>query len=241
MAKEKKDDKAHSVSKPERKQSGLFNKLLILAVLVALAVAGLFLSNALAPPQFVDTESAANADYFDFNNSRLVSSDVQVFQQSFQPLVCDQGNLVYWRELRVYEVQENNQTKTYSTITLFVKNVGSNSVKNIFVKERLPDDVAASPADLVGFSVKPFAFEKGSVVVNWLFDSIEPGETKSVSYTVEKKLDPKALEDFDSPTAVSQTTAAASAQSQPFDFTLVGLALVVVGLGAVIVFFMRSR
>jgi hypothetical protein len=187
--------------------------------------------------QFTPSSSQSN---FDFSDARLVSSNTQVFRQSFQPLVCDQGNLVYWRELRVYEMHDKNTTRTFSTISLYVKNVGNNTVKNLLVKERLPESVATTPEDIVGFNVKPFGFEKGSVVVNWLFDNIQPGETKTVSYTVEKQLNDSTLGEYQSPTAVSRTTTAATA-SQSFDFTLIGLVLVAVVLGGVIVFFLQGQ
>ena len=214
---------------------------------MALVLAALALSQKGGLPQFLQDSSTPSVqpnvqtNIFDFSDAKLVSSNTQVFRQTFQPLVCDQGNLVYWRELRVYEVKVNNTLKTYSTISLYVKNVGNNTVTNLLVKERLPESVATTPEEIVGFNVKPFGFEKGSVVVNWLFENIEPGETKTVSYTVEKELNESTLGEYDSPTAVSRTTTAATASQSSLDFTIVGLVLVAVVLGGVIVFFLQGK
>ncbi|MFH1056596.1 MAG: hypothetical protein V1717_02260 [Candidatus Micrarchaeota archaeon] len=220
-----------------------------LLVSLALVAAGLLGSFFFQPPQVSipsATQPQASVQQDLLEEAKLLSTESQVFTQTIQPLVCDQGNLTYWRELRVYNVTRQNQTRTFSTVTLFVKNVGEKAVKNVVVKEKLPEQIAKTPEEIIGFSVTPFAFEKGSVVVDWLFESIDPGETKSVSYTVEKDLEPGILGEFDAPQSVSTTTGQAVAQAapqkaQPFDYTIVGLVFVAVILGAVIVLFSRRQ
>ena len=183
-----------------------------------------------------------SAGIFDPSKAELLSEQSQVFTQTIQPLVCDKGDLVYWRELRVYNVTKGNKTSTFSTITLFVKNSGSGAIDNFLVKEKLPESVAKTPEEIVGFSITPFAFEEGSVVVDFLFDNIEPGETKQVSYTVDKKLDERVLGEYEPPKAVSATTGnAIQPKKQGLDYTLVGLVVVAVVLGGLIIFFLKRE
>ena len=236
---------------------GKKRKPLALVLSIALVAAGVLGSIFFAPQNLSYAFQSTSSDYgyagpvpieqasaaeLDLSNARLISEQTQVFTQTLQPLVCDQGNLVYWRELKVYNVTWGNTTKTYSTITLFVKNVGGTPVNNIFIKEKLPEKVAKTPDELVGFSVTPFAFEEGSVVVDFLFNNIQPQETKQVSYTVEKPLDPQVLNEYEPPKTVSANAADAPAPTkQGFDFALIGLVAVAVVLGAIIVLFLRRN
>ncbi|MBI4361209.1 hypothetical protein HY572_05555 [Candidatus Micrarchaeota archaeon] len=154
---------------------------------------------------FVATASASET---------LVSSEREVFTKTLQPLVCEAGkdSIDITRELNVYEVEEIvagvKTVKHYSTITLHVKNTGNVDLKDVLVKERVPDSVAQRPEDLFNFNIPPTSFEKGSVVVTWLFDEVQAGEEKQVSYTVEKKLDEQVLNDYEPPKVLSKAAGA---------------------------------
>jgi len=139
----------------------------------------------------------------------VLRNETQVYTRYFTPVVCGQSsaNLTVWRELAVYNTTriENGVAKTvyYTTITLYLRNDARVPFKNFFLNELLPESVAKTADELVGFSLPPDHFEKGSVVVSWLFESVEPGETKSVSYTVEKKLDERVLDEYEAPRVVA--------------------------------------
>ncbi|NUN11142.1 hypothetical protein HUU53_00675 [Candidatus Micrarchaeota archaeon] len=182
--------------------------------------------------------------------ANVLYSNVQEYTQKTEPLVCDQGELIYWRQLRTYELDTPEGRKTFTTITLNVKNVGSTPVKDILVKEKLPAEVATLPEELIDFNIQPLRFEEGSVVVTWLMDNVDPGETESRSYTVEKELDNKVLDDYDAPKVISRQLDSGPATTSEstegttqggIDFTLIGLAGVIVILGGAAAFLMKRQ
>ena len=155
------------------------------------------------------------------------------------------------RSLSLRIIPMCQQTLCCQTSFLIPKLLGlapSSSVHYIFGKK----------GDLFNFTVAPYRFETGSVVVTWLFDNIEPGETKSVSYTVEKELGEEVLDEFEAPQVVAagaglpetrqaiaapQGTAEQPGSTQggtPFDWTPVVLVGLMVVVGAVIFFFARK-
>jgi len=142
----------------------------------------------------------------------VLRNETQVYTRTYTPVLCVQqdANFTVWRELAVYNTTRISggiaRNVYYSTITVYLRNDGSAPFQNFFLKEHLPDAVASTPGELFNFTKAPDSFEQGSVVVSWLFENIEPGETKSVSYTVEKKLDERVLEDYESPPVVAAGT-----------------------------------
>jgi len=179
----------------------------------------------------------------------LIENQTQVFTQRVAPIECDKGTLVFWREFKTFSVTKGNETKKYTTVTLYIENKGNASISNFLLKEHLPEAVASSPSELFNFTAQPYRFEKGSVVVTWLFDNIGPGEKKSVSYTVEKEIDEKTMGEYQAPQVLAQQIGGQenATQKQPtesktagFDFTLVGIIAVMIVLAGVILYLMRQ-
>ncbi|MEM0475865.1 MAG: hypothetical protein QW343_03660, partial [Candidatus Norongarragalinales archaeon] len=138
---------------------------------------------------------------------------------------------------------------------LTIQNKGNQSVSNVLVAEYIPDIVALEPGEVFNYSVAPRSIRKGSVVVEWMFDKIEPGANASVSYTVEKRLSADALKDFEAPNVVAQAVkaGAAGAQASPttpivtvaaqraaVDWTLPGIVVAMALVAAVAYFFVRK-
>jgi hypothetical protein len=179
----------------------------------------------------------------------VVFNETQVYTRHYTPIMCgNSSSLTVWRELAVYNITTVeagvSRTRFYSTITLFLRNDQASPLRDFFLKEHVPDSVAQLPAELLNFTVVPNAFEKGSVVVSWLFDNIEPGETKVVSYTVEKELDEDVLDEFESPRVVAagvdlpESSGAEQGSTAP-DYTPVALMALVAVMGLGIYFLSR--
>jgi hypothetical protein len=174
----------------------------------------------------------------------VVLDETQVYTRNYTPIECDfNQSITVWRELAVYQettVKDGvEKTSFYSTITLFFRNDGEESLYSFFLKEHLPEAVAETPDDLIGFSIAPHHFEEGSVVVAWMFDNVEPGETKSVSYTVEKRLDEKILDDYDAPTVVAAGPELPGETEQTTDYTPIVLLVLVAIVGGLTYKFTR--
>jgi hypothetical protein len=207
------------------------------------------------------TPSAANANA----QYKVLEFKNEVFTKQVSPVECEGArDLMYWRELRVYnatKIDERGVKKNIflSTFTLNIKNKGNQTVSNLLVTEHIPDIIAAEPGQVFNFSVKPVSVRKGSVVVEWLFDKVDPGANQSVSYTVEKRVSADALKDLEVPNVVSQAVkagaatpagAGASASEAPIvtvaaqraavDWTVPGIVVAMGLVGAVIYFFSRK-
>lgn len=89
-------------------------------------------------------------------------------------------------KLEVYNItsKETNRTSVVSKITLTI--TADKDMKNVKVVEVIPKDVASSVAGVV-FKVQPVILQSDPIV-QWTFDSLQKGETKDLSYTVNKKL-----------------------------------------------------
>ncbi len=72
-----------------------------------------------------------------------------------------------------------------STVNLIIKNEMSNALENFEYKERIPESVATDSSQLA-FSLNPTRFEKGSIIAVWSIDKLDPGESISISYSVNK-------------------------------------------------------
>ena len=170
----------------------------------------LFAVFALAPLAAADMPLPAGAT--------LIFNETQIYTKRLAPLVCQEMDIdvTVWREMNTYNITTTDRfgkkvVKNYSTFKVTIKNNGNVSLKNILLKERLPGAVAQRPDELMNFTVPPSGFEQGSVVVTWLFDNVDPGEEKEVSYTVEKELDKQVLNEFEAPQVVVLQQGAASA------------------------------
>ncbi|MFH0973836.1 MAG: hypothetical protein V1817_03570 [Candidatus Micrarchaeota archaeon] len=184
--------------------------------------------------------------------TRVLETKTEEFTRELTPLECEETpGLVYWRELRVYNVSTADaegrlQTSYYSTITLNVFHNGTQPVYGVVLKEKIPSNVALLPEDVMNYSKTPLRVVKGSVVVEWLFDEIEPGENQNVSYTVEKKLSKEALQEFETPKVVAQSVGSAGPTPKPaaaqagVDWTVPGLVAAMAMVGAVVYFFARK-
>lgn len=183
--------------------------------------------------------------------SEILYNETQTYRRTLTPIECSQGDesIVFWREMRVYNVTAVEggveQVKHYATFTLHFKNNGDKKIEEFLIKEHLPEIVAENPEDFTDFSVEPYGFEHGSVVVTWLFENVEPGETRSVEYTVEKELNEDVLNEFDKPkivVAASNSKAPTSSQTeQCFDWTTPIIALLTLGLAGVIYYFTQNN
>ena len=174
----------------------------------------------------------------------VVLDETQVYTRNYTTIECDfNQSIIVWRELAVYQettvADGIEKTTFYSTISLFFRNDGEESLYSFFLKEHLPEAVAETQDDIVGFSIEPHHFEDGSVVVAWMFDNVEPGETRKVSYTVEKQLDEKILDDYDAPTIVAAGPELPDETEPTSDYTPIALLALVAIVGGIIYKFSR--
>jgi hypothetical protein len=172
-----------------------------------------------ASPEAVRLAAIASAAESAQSGSRLLDYKLERFSRQVTPVSCvGARELVYWRELRVYNVtrvDSSGKTSTayYSTITLTLRNEGSTSLYDVVVHEKIPDAIAAEPNEVINFSVAPLAVRKGSVAIDWMFQSVAPGETKSVSYTVEKRVSKDLFDGLTAPSVAVQRAAASPSPS----------------------------
>ena len=197
---------------------------------------------------------AAAAESFLLPGAKLVFNETQVYTKRLAPLVCQKLDIdvTIWREMTTYNITTTDRfgkmmVKNYSTFKVTIRNNGNASLKNVLLKERLPGAVAQRPDELMNFTVPPSGFEQGSVVVTWLFDNVDPGETKEVSYTVEKNLDKKVLNEFEAPQVVvvqqqaaTSTPAAEQPTGQQGSLLPIGIGVLIVLVGGVLFYFIRK-
>lgn len=99
-----------------------------------------------------------------------------------------------------------------STFTLVVENTGSMALRGVEFRERIPDDVATDASQLT-FNPQPARFERGSIIAVWLLD-IAPGEKRTLTYSVNKRLDSSVLAKFAAP-SISAAAPTATATATP--------------------------
>lgn len=89
-------------------------------------------------------------------------------------------------KLEVFNItsKETNKTSIVSKITLTI--TADKDMKNLNLIEVIPKDVAKNLSE-VAFKVQPKILQSDPIV-QWTFDAIGKGETKDLSYTVNKKL-----------------------------------------------------
>ena len=144
--------------------------------------------------------------FLGLSSAVVLNESVQTFTKTVTPLSCSVSDKTFtvWRELDVKEMvyadaKGNKASKFVSTITVHVRNDAGVELTDVEFRELIPDSVAKNPQELFNFTLRPELVEKGSVVVSFLFDNVKPGEVKNFSYSVEKKVDEKALSDFKEP------------------------------------------
>ncbi|VVB67830.1 Uncharacterised protein [Candidatus Norongarragalina meridionalis] len=185
----------------------------------------------------------------------LIFNETQIYTKRLSPLVCQKMDIdvTVWRELNTYNITTVDKfgkkvTKNYSTFKVTIRNNGNTSLKNVLLKEHLPGAVAQRPDELMNFTVPPTGFEQGSVVVTWLFDNVDPGEEKAVTYTVEKKLDENVLNEYEAPQVVVLQEGAATATPIPVteepgagnNLIPIAIGVLIVGVGGVLFYFIRK-
>lgn len=232
-------------------------KKLVTKAFVSLAVAliGLLLT-AFAPPEGMTAVPMARGSLEALlARGKVVEEKTETYVNRLTPIKCiGEDDIVYWRELKVYnttvtDASSNVKTTYYSTITLNIQNVGPNKLSDVTVLEKIPDSIARVPEDITEFSVTPKRVVKGSVVVEFLFSYVEPGEKKQVSYTVEKRLDASALNEFGAPEVVAQAIEGPTAPSVApereaaagVDYSIVGLVVVIVAIIALLYAFVLRK
>ncbi len=228
---------------------------------LALALIGLLLTAFAPPAAFGAGAPAASAPMVSgvelkalLARENVVEEKTETYVNRLTPITCvGEKDIVYWRELKVYNTSTTDasgRTKTtyYSTITLNLQNVGPNKLSGVTVLEKIPDAVARVPEEITQFSVSPKRVSKGSVVVEWLFSYVEPGEKKQVSYTVQKKLDASVLNEFGAPEVVAQAiegptapSVAPEAREAGVDYSVVGLVIVIVAVLALLYAFVLRK
>lgn len=93
---------------------------------------------------------------------------------------------------------KSSPTGWTTTITLTMSNNGEARLEDFMLRERIPDAIARDPSELA-FSVKPDYFQKGSVIAVWSFGYLNPGDSLSVGYSVDRFLPPSYLAMFRDP------------------------------------------
>jgi hypothetical protein len=188
---------------------------------------------------------------FSFAQDQLIENQSETYVKTITPLICVESagsvQIFITRELLVYSANKtvNNRTVStyYSTIKLTAENPSNVSLINLTIKEHIPDEVAVLPSEIM-FGATPVKIEKGSVVVTWVFDNLDPNEKKSVNYTVEKKLEKGVLERYEAPKVIAEAQAVkkgggagaspgatVSPQGGGFDlFYLIPVAIIIIAL-----------
>lgn len=218
--------------------------------LAAVGLAALLASNYFTQQELVREAPEDIAQIL--QGARVIESKTEVFTKEVTPMTCEGvKDLVYWRELRVYNVTKQDvlgriTTSYYSTITLSVENKGTQTIKNFVLAEKIPSEVAQTPGELMNFTIKPSAMKVGSVVVEWMFEQVQPGEKKEVSYTVEKKLSKETLAGFEAPRVITQAIEAGAhptptPQQAGFDYLMLGVVFAVIIAAGVGYYFLKKR
>lgn len=164
------------------------------------------------------------------------------FEQDVVPLSCGKSVQV-WRELEVFEAQSPQGPVFFSRVTLHLKNgLSGTDLKNLVLRERLPENVAQGPEELLSITPGQNRFLNGSVVVEWLFENVESGQEVTAHYTVEKKLDSGVLSEYGPPKILYEKTPPrpVPAQSGP-DLTLIALAVAVLVAAGFFILFWKKR
>ncbi|MBI5229399.1 hypothetical protein HY991_04765 [Candidatus Micrarchaeota archaeon] len=183
----------------------------------------------------------------------ILERGVQNFNRTVSVLELREGEklpeVIITRELLVYQANKTDRfgrtyLANYSTITITIENPNNVSLKNLLIKESIPEEVAKeiselvfggekpmntsmeienqSASELAGVSriglggirrsVKEIRFvgndtvksQKKSIVVQWIFDNLDPGQKKTVNYTVEKQLTKDVLANYTSPDVIAE-------------------------------------
>ncbi|MFH0973598.1 MAG: hypothetical protein V1817_02305 [Candidatus Micrarchaeota archaeon] len=200
------------------------------------ALTALYYAPSLQPAQVLNPEIAAINASTSAIGSRLLDYKLESFSRQITPVSCvGVKEIVYWRELRVYNVtridaQGKTSSAYYSTISLSLRNEGSTALTELVVRERIPDAIASDPSEIINFSVAPARVVKGSVVVDWMFNNIGPNETKTVTYTVQNNVSGNIFDGMGAPSVATRIAgqypstgpsgAQASAASAAFAFSL---------------------
>ncbi len=253
-----------------RKKALNASKVALALFFVAIALFGAFAYSYSETTSFTQASVELAGNELAGNNSVLankaeyktIETKTETFTKQVSPVECEGvRDIVYWRELRVYngtvtDAKGVNKTVSFTRFTLTIENNGTQRVSNVLITEHIPSIVAAESGQVFNFTLAPASVRKGSVVVEWMFDNVEPGEKKSVSYTVEKKVGAQALNDFDAPNVVAkavkqgqagevqsaagESIVEVSAQRAGVDWMLPGLVAVTALVGAIVYYFARK-
>lgn len=148
-------------------------------------------------------------------------------------------------KLEVFNItsKQTNKTSVVSKITLTIK--AGRDMKDVKVVEIIPKDVASSVASVV-FKVQP-AILQSDPIVQWTFDSLQNGETKDLSYTVNKKLSSISSTSF----AAAKISEAAQPPAQPVqptqqpaepaDMTIVYALIAIIIIAGIAVYSMKIK
>lgn len=145
-------------------------------------------------------------------------------------------------KLEVFSItsKETNKTMTVSKITLTI--TADRDMKNVKIVEVIPKDVAKNVSD-VSFKIKPIILQ-ADPIVQWTFDSVGKGETKDLSYTVNKKLDiigTTTLAAGESVAAPAQPSQQPQQPAQPADMTMVYVLAAIAAIIGLIFYFSKNR
>lgn len=100
------------------------------------------------------------------------------------------------RELSVVETPDQYYNASYeSTFTLEVENISEETLENVYVLEKIPKELAQTAADIILQENSESKVLKEDPIIMWSLGTLEPGESKSVKYTIKKRLEEKDNDD----------------------------------------------
>ncbi len=115
--------------------------------------------------------------------------------------------------LEVFEVKSKETGKTTFVSKISLEFKAAKDEKNVKIVEVIPKSVAASIAEVIFIGEQPTVLQ-ADPIVQWQFSEVKQGETKDLSYTINKKLDTLNTTTI----AVAQ---AAAVPAKPLDMTIV--------------------
>lgn len=145
-------------------------------------------------------------------------------------------------KLEIFNItsKETNKTSVVSKVTLTIK--ADKDMKNLNLIEVIPKDVAKNVSE-VAFKVQPKILQSDPIV-QWTFDLLQKGDTKDLSYTVNKKLS-SLTSTFLAAAKVSEAAQPPIQEqptqqpAKPADMTMVYILIAIIVIAGILVYFAK--
>jgi len=159
--------------------------------------------------------------------TRIVSEGHDTYTEDTTQILCkSMGNEIeITREVSEYQLNTTTGNKTYSVISLHIKNSQNLSLENVQIEEKIPIKLTGNLVDFVEAPEKS-NLVNDSLIAVWALDKLDPGEEKVISYGVQNKITKEVIANFQSP-AVKAQEVAVKQELMPLG-TLIAIAALIV-------------